>query len=131
LDEWVGVASRPARVTNLDLTVAEVKAALEELFGHGLEPGDRRDGTEAGAFEGAVARRAAELRAAPWRWDLTPPFTWTGETRLGRARVRVEGGHIVGWESEGDDRSLNLSKMVGKRFFSGEILPYIPTEEGT
>jgi len=123
LGEWVGVASRPSPVTNLDLDVAEVGRALESSFGGGIPVGT---GTGDPAFEVRVAERARFLSSDSWIWDQTPPFTWSGETRRGTLTVTVRGGLI---EAARDDRSTNLSNMVGKRFFDAEIFGYIRTRE--
>jgi len=128
LVDFVGVASRPAPVARLGVEVEAAARALVEAFG-GLAVGDGRGDP---SFEAALEARAAALAADPWTWDLTPPFTWEGETRHGPARVRVTAGRVEAWEpldSGWDDRTLNMSKIVGKRFFDPDLLEYIPTRE--
>lgn len=122
--DWVGVSSRPSPVTNLDLDVEIVADALPLAFGgRDILPseghGDER-------FEASVGGRARELEADSWLWDQTPPFTWTGETALGVITAVVRNGVV---ESARDDRNPNLSKIVGKRFFTPEFFNYIQTRE--
>lgn len=133
LTEWVGVASRPAPVTNLGVGVDAAAAALEAALGpRGTGLGD---GTGSPAFEASVKARAGELADPQWLWDQTPPFTWEGETLRGVGRFRVEGGLVVAAEdlspqvSKRDDRSPNMIKILGKRFFDPDLFEYIPTRE--
>ena len=124
LDEWVGVASRPMPVTNLDLEVEEVAQALTMVFGgQGRSVGGGIGDTD---FESRVASRVSTLVSDQWLWDQTPPFTWTGETRMGMLTASVRNGVI---EAARDDRSSNLSRMVGKRFFDPVFFDYIQTTE--
>lgn len=131
LVEWVGVASRPMAVANLDI---EVGAAIEALVAGWGVP-SLGDGMGDPAFEAAVAARASELAHPGWLWDQTPAFTWEGATSLGPGRFRVVGGRVesVVPMSDGvlerDDRSQNMSKMLGKRFFEPTLFEYIPTRE--
>jgi lipoate-protein ligase A len=134
LGDWVGVASRPAPVTNLGIGVETAAEALAAVWG----PGGPRNQVLAGqtpVTDADVARRARQLADRDWLWDQTPPFTWEGTTRLGPGRFEVTAGRIEAagplsaGVSERDDRSSNMSKIVGKRFFDPEILEYIPTRE--
>jgi len=122
--ESVGVASRPSPVTNLDLDVDAAAGALVDAFGGaalGTGLGDRD-------FEAAVGDRARDRRSPDWLWDQTPRFTWEGPTRLGWLRLRVEAGRVTEVLSP-DDRSLNMSNIVGKSFFDPELFEYIPIRE--
>jgi len=122
LTEWVGVASRPMPVTNLDLGVDVAAAALAATWGPGLAVGQ---GSGDVGFEARVADRRRELATGAWLWGTTPAFTWEGETRLGWLRARVGEGVI---EAAWDDRNLNMSNMVGKWFFDPELFPYLSRE---
>jgi len=124
LDEWVGVASRPMPVANLDLEVDAVADALVRAFSGGSAVGG--SGLGDFGFESQVADRARALASDAWLWDQTPPFTWTGETLQGTLTATVRDGVI---EAARDDRSLNLSNMVGKRFFDPVFFDYIRTRE--
>lgn len=115
--EWVGVSSRPMPVTNLGLTV---ERAAQALAAYGPSALDAQT-----AIEEPVLRRREERRSRAWLWEQTPPFTWEGETRRGRLKVRVVGGRI---EAAWDDRSQIMSNMVGKRFFDPELFAYLPGE---
>jgi hypothetical protein len=84
------------------------------------------DGSGSEAFEGRVVDRARVLASDGWLWDQTPPFTWTGDTRFGTVTASVREGRI---EAVRGDRSLILSKIVGKRFFDPELFDYIRTRE--
>ena len=124
LVEWVGVASRPASVANLGIDPDQAAGALVQEF---LPPGTLvGDGQGCPEFETRVTARAESMAAANWLWDQTPLFTWEGPTLLGTLRARVKDGQI---EAAWDDRSLNMSKMVGRRFFDPELFEYIPTRE--
>ena len=123
LVEWVGVASRPQPVTNLNIDVAAAGEALAAGFGAGAAVSD---GLGNAGFEARVAARADELADAAWLWDQTPPFTWTGPTRHGEATFTVRSGVV---EDARDDTNQNLSNMVGKRFFDPEFFDYIRTRE--
>lgn len=131
LVEWVGVASRPMAVANLDIDVEAAASAL--VAGWGVPAVG--NGVGDAAFESAVATRAAELAAPGWLWDQTPAFTWEGATLGGSGRFRVAAGVVesVVPLSDGvlerDDRSLIMSRMVGKRFFEPTLFEYIPTRE--
>ncbi len=111
-------------VTNLDLGLDAVVDALVTSFARTAVPVGPGTGDE--AFEFRVAERARALASDAWLWDQTPPFTWTGETLQGRLTVSVKDGLV---EAARDDRSLNLSNMVGKRFFDPEFFTYIRTRE--
>lgn len=117
---WVGVASRPMPVTNLDVAVEAAAAALVSAWG-----GPIGDGTGNEAFEARVGLRRRELAVPGWLWDQTPPFTWEGQTGLGWLRAQVRDGKI---EAAWDDRNLNMSTMVGKLFFDPELFPYLSRE---
>ena len=110
-------------VTNLNLDVETVADALLTAF---WGKGTAGNGCGDEAFESRVAERAGVLASDDWLWDQTPPFTWTGETRPGPLTATVRGGLV---EDIRDDRSLNLSNMVGKRFFAAEFFDYIRTRE--
>ena len=122
--EWIGVASRPMPVTNLEVDIDRaVDAFLGAFAASGTEIGN---GTGDPEFERRVAERSQRQGSASWVWDQTPPFTWEGPTRHGSLRAQVRDGQIVeAW----DDRSLNMSNMVGKRFFDPDLFEYIPTRE--
>lgn len=122
LSEWVGVASRPMPVANLELDIGQVSAALTRALAPGVAGGD---GGGPRDFEERVSARAAGLRTAAWLWDQTPPFTWEGATLQGPLKARVRDGRI---EEAWDDRSRIMSNMVGKRFFDPELFEYIPRE---
>lgn len=123
LVEWVGVASRPMPVANLGIDVEVVATALMGAFRCADCASDGFGDTE---FEQKVADRAKTMRSAGWLWEQTPPFTWEGATRKGFLRVKVRDGQI---EDAWDDRSLNMSNMVGKVFFDSEFFEYIRTGE--
>lgn len=124
LEEWIGVASRPMPVANLDVDVESAAAALITAFaGAGAEVG-AGEGDE--NFETRVATRAQALADPSWLWDQTPAFTWTGDTRKGLLTAVVRNGRI---ESARGDRNPNLSRMVGNRFFDPELFDYIQTRE--
>jgi lipoate-protein ligase A len=127
LVEWVGVASRPAPVTNLDIDPARAAEALSQGF---LEGRSRvEDGLGDTGFETAVHLRARELRGDPWRWDQTPPFTWEGEFREGFGRFTVREGLVERFERENPDDTIgNMIKILGKRFFSPGLFEYFPRE---
>jgi lipoate-protein ligase A len=112
LEAFVGVASRPSPVANLELPVTEVADALVRHFHerYGGEPSMRQ-----------LSASSDSLRSPQWTWDRTPPFTWSGPTRLGALRVRVEDGVIVEDLTQRDDEAQNLIRIVGKRFFSPEL----------
>lgn len=122
LGEWVGVASRPMPVTNLELDVDEVAQALIRAFGN-APCGSGRGDSE---FEARVSERARALASDEWLWDQTPPFTWTGETRQGSLTAQVRSGRV---EAAWDDTRRNLSRMVGNRFFDPELFDDIRTRE--
>lgn len=131
LVEWVGVASRPMAVANLGIDVDAAAQALVVGWG-GPVVGEGRGNP---AFEAAVTDRAAALADPAWLWDQTPAFTWEGPTSLGSGRFRVVSGRVESvvplsdGVPERDDRSLNMSRMVGKRFFEPALFEYIPTRE--
>jgi hypothetical protein len=125
LIEWVGVASRPAPVVNLNLDPDRAADALVRAFAASARVGDGRGDA---VFEALVADLKRRLASEPWLWDQTPPFTWEGETRQGFLRAQVRDGRIV---AARDDRSLNMSNMVGKRFFDSELFEYITSREVT
>jgi lipoate-protein ligase A len=123
LEKFVGVASRPSLVANLDLGVADVVQALVAGFHQrwGGQPQEWASlsagpiGEQTGTLEGV-------LRSRDWTWDRTPAFTWAGETLLGKLKVKVEDGLIQEALSHSPgDETQNLSRMVGKSFFSSEF----------
>ncbi len=120
LREWVGVASRPMAVTNLEVDPSVAAQALIREFLDAEGPVGTGQGAE--AFETKVTARARELASLEWLWDQTPPFHWEGQTRLGVLRARVKDGRILeAW----DDRSLNMSKIAGNYFFDHDLFEYI------
>ncbi len=124
--EWVGVSSRPMPVTNLELGISQAIDALIRAFA--LTGSEVGSGLGDAKFEDEVATRRRRLASPDWLWDQTPVFTWEGQTRAGFLRAAVRDGRILeAW----DDRSLNMSKIVGKRFFDSEFFEYIPTREVT
>jgi lipoyltransferase/lipoate-protein ligase len=127
LVEWVGVASRPAPVTNLGVGVDDAAQALARGLGDsGIGVGT---GIGNAGFEAQVEARARDLAADPWRWDQTPPFTWEGETRVGPGRFVVREGLVDAVVGENPDDTMgNMSKIVGKRFFSPGLFEYFPRE---
>lgn len=124
LTAWVGVASRPASVANLDLDVNPVAEALVLAFRAGT-PG-WGDGQTGPAAEAGIVARALDLAGPAWRWDQTPPFTWRGPTRHGELTVAVRDGLIAGF---GDDRTGILGNMLGMRFFDSRFLGDLPIGE--
>ena len=125
LVEWVGVASRPAPVTNLNV---DPERAIEALA-RGLGAGTVDDGRGDADFEARVQHRARELSGDPWRWDQTPPFTWEGEFREGFGRFSVREGLVERWEGKNPgDTNGNMIKILGKRFFSPGLFEYFPRE---
>jgi len=124
LVDWVGVASRPQPVTNLNIDVAAAAGAL--VAGFSASSATVSAGSGDGAFEARVAARAASLGSEGWLWDQTPPFTWKGATRHGELTATVRSGMV---EALRDDTNRNLSNMVGKRFFDPEFFDYIRTRE--
>lgn len=124
-DEWVGVASRPAPVTNLGLDVAAVTLALHQHFGPGLP---LLDGGGSASWELEVSDLASRRRTRAWLWHQTPPFTWRGATRWGEGTFRVVDGLIQ--NAIPDDSRIDMTKTIGKEFFTAEVLDHFPTEEG-
>ena len=124
LVDWVGVASRPQPVTNLQVDVAAAAQAL--VAGFGGPAASVSDGCGDLDFEARVAARAAALASDGWLWDQTPPFTWKGTTRFGEVTATVRSGLV---EALRDDTNQNLSNMVGKRFFDPGFFYYIRTRE--
>ncbi|MEI8093266.1 MAG: lipoate--protein ligase family protein [Spirochaetales bacterium] len=115
LVEWVGVSSRPQPVTNLGLELREAATAITRQWELHLAPVAPVAGAVAAPATGAdaVLRHETSLRSHAWTFDRTPPFTWRGDTRQGDLTARVEDGRIV--------EAANLSRMVGKSFFSSEF----------
>ena len=123
LEKFIGVASRPSLVANLGLGVDDVVEALVAGF-HQRWGGQPQ--AWASLSTGAIGEQAvtleAVLRSRDWTWDRTPAFTWVGETLRGKLKVKVEDGLIreASSHSPGDE-TQNLSRMVGKSFFSSEF----------
>ena len=126
LKEWVGVASRPMPVANLDIEVEAAAAALGGAFGalaSNAKSADFSNGHRDSDFETRVSARADVFRSPEWTWDQTPPFVWKGPTRAGTLTARVKDGFI---EETWDDKNRILSTMVGKCFFDRTFFGFIP-----
>jgi len=126
LKEWVGVASRPMPVANLNVTVPAAAEALTNAFSPEASPSKVAvfsDGVGDSDFETLVADRARELASPEWTWDQTPPFVWSGDTLQGTLTARVEAGFI---EEAWDDRKRILSTIVRKCFFDPMFFGSIP-----
>jgi lipoate-protein ligase A len=124
LTEWVGVASRPMPVANLDIDVEAAAEALTKALGpSGEKSADFSSQPSNSDIEWAVADRAVELASPEWTWDQTPQFVWRGETLRGTLTARVKDGFV---EETWDDRNAIMSTMVGKRFFDPTFFGFIP-----
>jgi lipoate-protein ligase A len=126
LKEWVGVASRPMPVANLNIEVEAAVTALITAFGGSSSSANSADFSKQpddSDFENRVSARRGELRSPEWTWDQTPPFVWHGATLAGTLTARVKDGFI---EETWDDRNRNMSTMVGKCFFDPTYFGFIP-----
>ncbi len=125
LTQWVGVASRPMPVTNLEIDVEAAASALIVALAPSWARhfADFSPESRDSHFENLVAARARELASPEWTWDQTPPFIWRGSTPEGTLTARVKDGFV---EESWDDRNAKMSTMVGKYFFDRAFFGFIP-----